>query len=87
LRPLADFIGNSAAMQAIKNSARLVAARDTTVMLQGEIGSGKEMLARYVHSHSKRVGRPFIPIDYSAASALSAPVGASSRDPCSRATP
>jgi transcriptional regulator with PAS, ATPase and Fis domain len=62
----ADFIGRSPAIARIQAAARAVAARPTTVMLLGETGSGKEMLARYVHAHSPRAARPFIAVDCSA---------------------
>ncbi|HLT90962.1 MAG TPA: sigma-54 dependent transcriptional regulator [Woeseiaceae bacterium] len=46
--------------------ARRVAASNATVMVSGESGSGKEVIARYVHAHSKRRERPFVAINCAA---------------------
>jgi transcriptional regulator with PAS, ATPase and Fis domain len=61
-----EFIGQSAAILRVKQAALAVAGRSTTLMLLGETGSGKEMLARYVHRHSARANKPFIGVDCSA---------------------
>jgi transcriptional regulator with PAS, ATPase and Fis domain len=66
-RPV-HLIGKSAAMAAIKNVAATVASRQCTVMILGETGSGKEMVARYIHSKSDRRDSPLIPVDCSALS-------------------
>jgi two-component system response regulator PilR (NtrC family) len=55
-------------MQAIKSVAMMVAKRQCTVMILGETGTGKEMVARYVHANSDRAAAPFVPVDCSALS-------------------
>jgi len=62
------LIGVSAAMAAIKSMAETVAPRQCTVMILGETGTGKEMVARYIHAQSDRAAAPFIPVDCSALS-------------------
>lgn len=49
----------SEAMNKTLETARLVAATDSLVLLTGESGSGKDYLARYIHDHSERAGGPF----------------------------
>jgi PAS domain S-box-containing protein len=56
----------SAAMQKTLDKALLVAASDSTVLLTGESGSGKDYLARFIHDHSKRSNGPFFTINCAA---------------------
>ena len=65
---IADFpeqklIGNCTRFQNIIADIRIVASTDTTVILQGESGCGKELFARIIHRESSRKNKPFIPID------------------------
>jgi DNA-binding NtrC family response regulator len=53
-------------MQRVLRHARLAAASDATVLLMGENGTGKELIARAVHEHSNRRDRPFIPVNCAA---------------------
>jgi transcriptional regulator with PAS, ATPase and Fis domain len=60
------FIGHSPAMQRLALVARKVAALNSTVVLTGETGTGKETFARLIHSLSPRASHPLIPVDCSA---------------------
>jgi len=60
------LIGMSEAIRAVKILVRRIAERTTTVLLSGESGTGKDLVARAIHSESKRVGGPFMNITCSA---------------------
>jgi DNA-binding NtrC family response regulator len=62
------FVGESAPMVELKRVAHGIALRQSTVMILGETGTGKEMLARYIHENSLRAAKPFIPVDCSSLS-------------------
>lgn len=62
------LVGKSAAIGAVRDVAQSIATRRSTVMILGETGSGKEMLARQIHEQSDRAAAPFIPVDCSALS-------------------
>ncbi|MGA9341243.1 MAG: sigma-54 dependent transcriptional regulator [Rhodanobacteraceae bacterium] len=55
-------IGSSKAMQALRAQLDRIAAHDTTVLIQGEAGTGKETLARWLHEKSARRAAPFVPV-------------------------
>jgi transcriptional regulator with PAS, ATPase and Fis domain len=57
------LIGSSPPMAWLKEVASRAAKRPSTVMILGETGSGKEMLARYIHQRSPRADQPFVPVD------------------------
>src|SRR3954468_19104683 len=63
--PVPQLVGQSAAITVVKDIASSIARRRSTVMILGETGSGKEMLARHIHQTSDRVDKPFIPVDCS----------------------
>jgi len=63
---LPGMIGRSAKMQAVYRKARLVAARDTTVLISGPTGSGKELVARALHDLSSRASRAFAVVNCAA---------------------
>ncbi len=60
------LVGNTAAMQEIYKTIGRVAESDATVLIHGESGTGKELVARAVHYHSKRAGRPFVAVNSAA---------------------
>jgi DNA-binding NtrC family response regulator len=64
--PLPGMIGTSPAMQQIYRLARLVAPRSTTVLITGETGTGKELVARAIHQLSPRSHQPFITVNCAA---------------------
>src|SRR5580698_838118 len=55
-----EMIGENARFRAVLDSVKLVAPADCAVLIQGETGTGKELIAQAVHDHSKRAGGPFI---------------------------
>jgi len=62
----ASFIGSSPATVEVKRQARRAAATDSTVLLLGETGTGKELLAHAIHAASVRADKPFIGINLAA---------------------
>ncbi len=58
--PEADLIGTSPAMQEVFKQVALVAASDLPVLVTGPTGSGKEVVARAIHSHSSRREKPLV---------------------------
>ena len=61
-----DITGNSKQIQSAINLAKKIAATDTTVLLLGETGTGKEVFANAIHANSKRAQHAFIAINCSA---------------------
>jgi Nif-specific regulatory protein len=59
-------IGESASMRAIYKVVQKAAGTDATVLIRGESGSGKELIARAVHVNSKRRTKPFVKVDCAA---------------------
>ena len=68
ITPLAGMIGTSPAMQQVYELTRLVAPTATTVLLTGETGTGKELVARAIHELSPRASGPFIRVNCGALS-------------------
>lgn len=66
VQPLPGMIGVSQAMQKAYRLSRLVAARSTTVLLTGETGTGKELVAKAIHLLSPRQKQPFITVNCAA---------------------
>jgi transcriptional regulator with PAS, ATPase and Fis domain len=62
----ASFIGTSPAALEVKRQARRAAQTDATVLLLGETGTGKELLAHAIHAASARAERPFVGVNLAA---------------------
>ncbi len=61
--PETDMIGSSPGMVEIYKTISLVAPTSAAVLIQGETGTGKEMVARMIHNNSPRAQQPFAPVD------------------------
>jgi transcriptional regulator with PAS, ATPase and Fis domain len=61
--PFPDIVGNADAMQDVYRLVRLAAPRNANVLLVGETGTGKEVIARAVHKMSKRADGPYIRVN------------------------
>ena len=64
--PLPGMIGDSPAMQRVYHLTELVARRDTTVLITGQSGTGKDLVAQAVHTLSPRRSNPFVVINCAA---------------------
>jgi PAS domain S-box-containing protein len=61
-----QIIGQSTALKAVLQDVGQVASTDTTVLILGETGTGKELIARTIHKRSRRANRPLITINCAA---------------------
>ncbi|UCC44485.1 MAG: sigma-54-dependent Fis family transcriptional regulator [Candidatus Zixiibacteriota bacterium] len=61
-----NFIGTSESVVTLKKLARRIASSDSTVLIRGESGTGKDVIARAIHHHSPRCGGPFVSINCAA---------------------
>lgn len=61
--PDSEMIGSSAPMIEIYKIVSRVAPTDATVLIEGETGTGKEMIARMIHRNSRRAACAFVPVD------------------------
>lgn len=69
------FVGESERMRWVRAMAREIAASDVSVLIHGEAGSGKELLARSIHQQSARAAKPFIEVNCAAVIASRMPDG------------
>jgi len=60
------IIGKSAALESVLEQVEQVASTDSTVLIEGETGTGKELIAHAIHNASQRYGRPFIKLNCAA---------------------
>ena len=65
-RRFEQIVGNSAALRAVLEQAKRVAATDSTVLIQGETGTGKELIAHTIHNASPRSGHALIKLNCAA---------------------
>ncbi|WP_434724738.1 sigma-54-dependent transcriptional regulator [Mesorhizobium sp. RIZ17] len=61
-----ELVGSSGAMREVQKTIGLVADSDATVLLTGETGTGKEVVARAIHRYGRRADGPFIPVNCAA---------------------
>src|SRR6266545_3643931 len=64
--PAPDFTSANAKMRRVKETARRVAGADVPVLILGESGVGKEVLAKYIHAVSPRCHHPFVKVNCAA---------------------
>jgi len=65
-RRFEQLVGASAAMQSVYDVIAQVGPTDATVLVTGQSGTGKEMVARSLHNASRRAGKPFVAVDCAA---------------------
>jgi formate hydrogenlyase transcriptional activator len=61
-----SIVGRSAQLQSVLQEVSLVAPTDATVLILGETGTGKELIAQEIHNRSRRAGRPFVRVNCAA---------------------
>lgn len=65
-RDFAQIVGSSAALESLLGEVERVGPTDSTVLVLGETGTGKELVARAIHNISRRCGRPFVKLNCAA---------------------
>jgi transcriptional regulator with GAF, ATPase, and Fis domain len=65
-REFARIVGRSSALETVLEQVERVAQTDSTVLIQGETGTGKELVAQAIHNVSARYGRPYVKLNCSA---------------------
>ena len=61
-----EIVGSSEALRSVLSEATIVAPTDSTVLITGETGTGKELVARAIHKRSRRSSKPFISVNCAA---------------------
>src|SRR3982074_2432478 len=61
-----NIVGSCAALRGVLDQIQTVAPTDSTVLIEGETGTGKELIAHAIHTHSRRRDRPFIKLNCAA---------------------
>jgi len=61
-----EIVGSSSALRAVLSRVAKVAPTDSTVLITGETGTGKELIARAIHRRSRRSSRPFVSVNCAA---------------------
>src|SRR5262249_28243652 len=61
-----EIVGASPALKAVLSHVAKVAPTDSTVLISGETGTGKELIARAIHKHSRRADRAFVSLNCAA---------------------
>ena len=61
-----EIYGSSPAMRSVRETIARVAPTNATVLILGETGTGKELVARAIHNHSPRTAKPFVPVNCAA---------------------
>jgi formate hydrogenlyase transcriptional activator len=60
------IVGSSPALRGVLDQIQTVAPTDSTVLIEGETGTGKELIAQAIHKHSRRSNRPFVKLNCAA---------------------
>src|SRR5258706_11454593 len=60
------IVGSSAALRGVLDQIQIVAPTDATVLIEGETGTGKELIANAIHTHSQRRARPLVKLNCAA---------------------
>src|SRR5580704_15821002 len=60
------IVGSSAILRGVLDQIQTVAPTDSTVLIEGETGTGKELIAHAIHTHSRRRDRPFVKLNCAA---------------------
>ena len=66
VQPLPEMVGDSPGMAELARMVRLVAPRSATILIQGETGTGKELVAKAIHTLSPRSSKPFLVLNCAA---------------------